>query len=136
MLPFKKAFSLQLPTVKFLTLLTLLTINFSLTATSASAQFVADGAAGVTQFQDTIARLISIASGLAIMAITVMFVYAGIKFITSSGDQKNIQAAQQTATWAVLGAVFLVMSWIVLLIIQTFTGVNVTTLCFNFGQCS
>lgn len=96
------------------------------------------GAAGVLQLEQLIVRIIALASGLAFVALIIMFVYAGIKFITSNGEPKNIQAAQQIVTWAVIGTAFLILSWIVLLIIQQFAGggINLTRVCLNFDQCS
>ena len=89
-------------------------------------------AAGVTQLQELIQRIIALSAGLAFMILTIMLVYAGIRFITSNGETKNIQLAQQTATWAILGIVFLVMAWLILKLIEAFTGVPVTQFCLDF----
>jgi len=88
--------------------------------------------AGVTQLQQMIQRVIGLTAGLAFMVLTIMLVYAGIRFITSNGEPKNIQLAQQTATWAVIGIVFLILAWLILKLIEAFTGVGVTQFCIGF----
>ena len=90
------------------------------------------GPAGLPQLQDLIVRIINISAGLAFIAVTIMIVTAGIKFITSGGDPKAIGQAQQTITWALLGILMMVIAWLILRLIEAFTGVPVTQflLCF------
>lgn len=82
--------------------------------------------ANLETLQNLLIRLINISVPLAFMAVTVMLVIAGIKYLTSGGDAKAISAAHGVVTWALLGIVFLVLSWLILLLIQAFTGVQVT----------
>jgi hypothetical protein len=77
-------------------------------------------APGLTQLQQLFLRLIGIAISLAFFLLTVMFVYAGIKFIISNGDPKNLTAARQTIIQAITGLVFMGLAWIVLLLIDAF----------------
>lgn len=93
--------------------------------------------AGLQQIQDTVNKVISAAVGLGFVASFVMLVWAGIKYLMSGGEPKNIQAAHQTVTWALLGIVFMAFAWLILQLIQVATGAQVTvfnigTLC-NFG---
>lgn len=94
------------------------------------------GPAGVLQLQQLIQRIIALSAGLAFMALTIMLVYAGIRYIISHGEAKNIQLAHQTATWAILGIVFLIIAWLILKLIEVFTGVNVTNFCIGFPGVS
>lgn len=91
------------------------------------------GPAGVQQLQDLIQRVISLIVGLAFIALLIMLIYSGIRFLTSGGDQKAIASASQSMTWAVLGIAFMVLAWLILKLIEAFTGVQVTRFCLGFG---
>lgn len=83
--------------------------------------------AGLTQIEDTFRNVISVIVGLGFIALLVMLLLAGFKYLMSGGEQKNIQQAHQTVTWALLGIVFMAVAWIVLQLIKALTGVDVTT---------
>ena len=82
--------------------------------------------AGLTELENLFNRIISISVGLAFIALIAVLVFAGIKFITSGGEAKALQSTSLTVTWALLGILFLAIAWLVLLLIQNFTGINVT----------
>lgn len=82
-------------------------------------------AAGLTQIEDIFKRVIALFAGGAFIALFVMLIWAGIKYITSGGEPKALQSAHQTVTWAFLGMLFLIIAWLVLRLIEAFTGVNV-----------
>lgn len=83
-------------------------------------------AAGLQQIEDVFKNIISVVVGLGFIAMLVMLVTAGIKYLTSGGEPKAIQAAHQTVTWALLGVVFMAIAWLVLQLIAVFTGIDVT----------
>ena len=51
--------------------------------------------------------------------------------ITSGGEPKAISAAHQTFTWALLGIVIMAVTWVIMLLIKAFTGIDVTTFNVN-----
>lgn len=90
--------------------------------------------AGLDQIESIIANVISVTVGLGFIAMLVMLIMAGFKYLTSAGEPKAIQSAHQTLTWAVLGLLFMAVAWVVLQLIAGFTGLNITvfnikTLC-------
>lgn len=87
---------------------------------------------GLFEFQNLIGDFIKISVGLAFMAVTVIIVVSGIRWMTSGGDQKKVAGAQAAITWAVGGIGFLVLAWIVLLIIQAVTGAQLTKFDLTF----
>lgn len=89
--------------------------------------------AGAQQLQTIILTLIGYSVALAFMALTIMFIYAGLKFILSGGEPKNIQSARNTATYAVIGIIMLVIAWLILQLIQAITGVCVTRFSIGFS---
>lgn len=82
--------------------------------------------AGLDQIEDVFRNVISTVVGLAFIVSLVMLVWAGIKYLTSSGEPKAIQAAHLTVTWALLGILFMAIAWLILQLIHTFTGIDVT----------
>ncbi len=88
--------------------------------------------AGLPQIQNLFIRIINISVPLAFVAMTVMLVYAGVMYIVSGGETKSIQQASGIMTWALMGIVFLVLAWLILLLIQAFTGVQVTQFNLSF----
>lgn len=84
-------------------------------------------AAGLQEIEDIVRNIVSVVVGLGFIASLSLLVWAGIKYLTSGGEPKAVQAAHQVTTWALLGILFLAVTWLILQLIQAFTGVNVTT---------
>ncbi len=82
--------------------------------------------AGIKEIEDLFRNIISVVVGLGFMAMLVLLIWAGIKYITSGGEPKAIQSAHQTITWALLGVVYMVVAWIILQLVHVFTGIDVT----------
>ena len=55
-----------------------------------------------------------------------MLLSGGFKYLTSGGDPKAVEGAKNTLTYAIGGFVLLAFSYLILLIIGTFTGADVT----------
>ena len=63
---------------------------------------------------------------IAGIAFFIMFIVGGFNYLFSSNDQKKVAAASSTLTMAIVGLVGVIASWLILLFIQNFTGINVT----------
>ena len=109
-----------------------LSLATSVSAQGANPPAVGAQPAGVKQLEQLITRIINLTVPIAFIALTVVLVMAGIKFITSGGEPKAIGAAGQTITWAFLGILFMVLAWLILSLIQAFTGVQVTQFSLKF----
>lgn len=88
--------------------------------------------AGVVQLVDLIKRILSLSVNLAFVAFLLMLLWNGIWYLTSSGKSERIKKATEGVIWALLGLIFVAVAWLVLLLIKTFTGVDVTGFCFGF----
>ena len=73
-------------------------------------------------FQNVVMSLL----GLAGIALFVMLLLGGFKYMTSGGDPKAIEGAQKTITYAIGGLLVILVSYLVLVLIQTITGAQVT----------
>jgi len=60
------------------------------------------------------------------IAVFIMLIIGGFKYLTSAGDPKAKESAQKTITYAILGLALFLVSWLILLFIKEFTGVDVT----------
>lgn len=92
-------------------------------------------AAGLTQIEEVFKNILSTITAIGFVALLIMLVTAGISYLMSAGEPKAVQAAHQTVTWALLGIVFMVVAWLILILIADFTGIealkifNIKTLC-------
>jgi hypothetical protein len=63
---------------------------------------------------------------IAGLVFLVMFIAGGFNYVLSNGDPKKAATAASTLTSAVIGLVGIIASWLILRLIQNFTGVTVT----------
>lgn len=71
-------------------------------------------------FESFIGKVIALFGSAAVL----MLVYGGFKYITSQGDQKATAEARTTLTYAVIGLIFLILSYFIIDIIANFTGLT------------
>lgn len=71
-------------------------------------------------------NILTVAISLAGLALFVMLVMGGFKFLTSGGDPKATGQAKQTMTYAVIGIALMALAFLIFRLIEVFTGVNVT----------
>jgi hypothetical protein len=60
------------------------------------------------------------------LAFFYMFISGGYNYLFSGGDSKKIASASSTLTMAILGLVGVIGSWLILSLIEKFTGVAIT----------
>lgn len=91
------------------------------------AQDLGPSPAGLDDIERIFTNVISVIVGLGFVALLVMLVWAGFRYLTSGGEQKIVLQAHQVVTWALLGMIFMAVAWVVLQLIQLLTGIQVTT---------
>jgi hypothetical protein len=64
----------------------------------------------------------------------ILIIWAGIKFIMSGGDNKQLEGARKTLTYAVIGLAIVVFSFLIINIIGYVTGVTCIR-GFSFTSC-
>ncbi len=92
-----------------------------------------DGANTLCDLEGILSSVIIVTASLAAIALFTMLVLGGIKFLTSGGDPKGTQEAKATLTYAIAGFALLIIAWFILLFIEIFTGVQVTS--FQLFNC-
>ncbi|MEK9147260.1 MAG: hypothetical protein AAB639_03620 [Patescibacteria group bacterium] len=80
--------------------------------------------ADIVDILERIIRLLAPAAGIAFF---IMLLVGGFQFVTSGGDPKAAGQARTTLTYAIIGIILVVASWLILTVIKALTGVDVTT---------
>lgn len=76
-----------------------------------------------TLFETIVSGILSL-GGIVLL---IMLLLGGFKYITSGGDPKAAEGAKNTITYAIVGLVLLVGSYILLQTIGVITGVDLDT---------
>ena len=67
----------------------------------------------------------------------IFIIYAGFRYVTSEGDQKRIDSARKTLTWAIIGLIIILMAFFIVNFIGTITGTAdcISEFGFNNPNC-
>ena len=71
-------------------------------------------------------NVVKVSLAIAGVVLFILLLSGGIKYITSGGDPKAAEGAQKTITYAIGGLVLVLLSYLVLVLIKTITGVDIT----------
>jgi len=82
--------------------------------------------AKLSELEGIFGNIVGVALELAGIVLFIMLIIGGVNYITSGGNPQQAEAAKKTITYAIFGIVLLAMSFLILKLIQQFTGVNVT----------
>lgn len=74
------------------------------------------------------------AVGLAGITAVFFVIFAGIKFLTSGGDPKQVESAKKTLTFAIIGLIIVLLSFVIISVIAAITNVSCIKE-FGFGNC-
>ncbi|PIP53490.1 hypothetical protein COX08_00720 [Candidatus Beckwithbacteria bacterium CG23_combo_of_CG06-09_8_20_14_all_34_8] len=85
-----------------------------------------DDPAKFSDIEVIFSNVIGVLIPFAGVAIFIMILIGGFKYLTSAGDPKATASAGQTITWAIVGLLFLIGAWLVLVFIKQITGIDVT----------
>ncbi|OGM10802.1 hypothetical protein A2Z22_02860 [Candidatus Woesebacteria bacterium RBG_16_34_12] len=92
---------------------------------------VINGVSTIHGLEVIVNNIIVLALGFAGLALFIMLILGGFKYITSAGDPKKTESAKNTITYAILGLVLMALAYLILVFISQFTGVNVTIFQIN-----
>lgn len=82
-------------------------------------------------------RFIDFAVYFSVLAATVMFVYAGILYVTASANQPNIEKAKKVFTSVFVGLIIILAAWLVInIILSVITGKGLTFWSQEAGICT
>lgn len=79
-------------------------------------------------------NVVTVAVIFAGLIAVILIVISGIKFITSGGDPKQVEGAKQTLTYAIIGLVIVLLSFVIVNLIGIITGATCISQ-FGFDNC-
>ncbi|MBI5620183.1 hypothetical protein HY949_00200 [Candidatus Gottesmanbacteria bacterium] len=88
---------------------------------------IVDDAATLQCFVPLFTRLVQGVLAIAGVALFVMIVIGGYNFLLSGGDQKKLEMARGTIIGAIIGLVVMILAFLIIQTIATFTGVGSIT---------
>ena len=68
-------------------------------------------------------NVVTVVTALAGLAVFIMLLTGGLKYLTSGGDPKAQEQAKGTLTFAVLGLVLIIAAYLILNFLSVFTGI-------------
>jgi hypothetical protein len=87
---------------------------------------VVDGVATIKGFEWIFNNIVTVILGFAGIALFIMLIVGGFGYITSAGDPKKAEAAKNTITYGIGGLVLIALAYLILLAIQSLTGINLS----------
>jgi hypothetical protein len=104
----------------------ILTTHYVYAQTAWSGTCVSNGVATINGFECLYKNVLQVIINVAGLVFFAMLISGGFKYLTSGGDPKKVASASSTLSLAVIGIIGVIASWLILLFIKNFTGVNVT----------
>lgn len=80
----------------------------------------------LVDLEEVFKNVVNVVLGFAGIAFFVLLLVGGFKYMTAGGDPKAIDSAKKTLTSAIAGLLIVILSYLVLVFIGTFTGVDLT----------
>jgi hypothetical protein len=77
-------------------------------------------------FESLFRNVVGVALGFAGIALFIMLLVGGFKYLTAGEDPKAVEEARKTLTYAIGGIILVAAAYLILVFIKQFTGVNVT----------
>lgn len=79
-------------------------------------------------------NLVNAALIFAGVVAVIFIIISGLKFITSGGDAKQIEGARHTLTYAIIGLIIILLSFMMINLIAGITGAQCIKM-FGFSSC-
>lgn len=73
-------------------------------------------------------NVINAALFLSAVVAVFLIIYSGFQYVTSSGDKEKVDNARKRLTYAIIGLVFIILSYLIIVFISQFTGVGIDQL--------
>ena len=83
-----------------------------------------DGVATLSCIPIIIKNVINAALVFAGIVALFLIIFAGARYITSKGGPQKVEGAKKTLTWAIVGLIFIFLSFFIVSLISNITGVD------------
>lgn len=71
-------------------------------------------------------QILGVIVSLGLLALFLMLIVGGFRYLTAGGDPKAATSAKQTMTYAIMGVALMALAYLIFRIIEYFTGVKLT----------
>ena len=88
----------------------------------------------LSALEEIFGNLVSSLLALSGIVLFIFIVTGGIKYITSGGDPKAVDGAKKTITYAIGGVALIAISYLILVLLGTITGVDLSKFSTQIGQ--
>jgi uncharacterized membrane protein len=95
---------------------------------------VEGGVATISCIPIILSNLINAALIFSGIVAVIFIIIGGFKYIRSGGDPKQVDGARKTLTFAIIGLILVLLSFFILFMISSFTGVDCIR-TFGFTNC-
>lgn len=89
-----------------------------------AAPLVGDAPNTLQEIETVVRSVLGAVTGIAGIAVFVMFVTGAFQFLTAGSNKESVQKAQQTFTFAAMGAGALILVWFAFVFLKDFTGLD------------
>ena len=79
---------------------------------------------GTVIFGDLISRILTMALYGGVLVCFMYLIWGGFQWITSGGDKQTVETARQKITQAVIGLTVLACTWVIIVLIGKFLGIQ------------
>ena len=91
----------------------------------ANSDYIAEGdVPTIYGLEAIVANILNIIIGLAGVVLLLMLIMGGFGYIASGGDKEKAAKAKNTLTYAILGLLVILGAWLIIRLIEEFTGLN------------
>mgnify|MGYP001559329814 CR=1 FL=1 len=84
------------------------------------------GVPTISGLETIFSNVVSVAVAFAGIVFLIMLLIGGFSLITAGSEAPKAEAAKKTITYAIFGFIFVAVSYLILQLIKSFTGVDVT----------
>lgn len=88
----------------------------------------ATGVATISCIWIVLQNVINAALVLSGVVAVFLIIYSGYQYVTSSGDKEKVDNARKRLTYAIIGLVIVMMSFVMVNLLSQFTGVDLSQL--------
>jgi glucose uptake protein GlcU len=80
----------------------------------------------LSDLEGVFANVVKVALGFGGIALFIMLLIGGFKYLTAGEDPKAVEEARKTLTYAIGGLVLVAAAYLILVFIKQITGIDVT----------
>ncbi|MGI6278370.1 MAG: pilin [Patescibacteria group bacterium] len=85
------------------------------------------GVAKIKALEPIIANILGFIIPIVGMLLLLVLIAGGFQYITSGGEAEQAQKAKKTLTYAIFGLLVVLGAWLIIRLLEEFTGLNLTT---------